>query len=173
MEETHRDRLHKQILELCRAGVIQPTDLQTSPIEEITGFWRDRIIQSCKLPQRVITMTTEYNYASGTSETEKIMWSRRLLTGEGYYYPDVYTPETIEHYRENIGSDRDSSRPMGEPYEGYSIEQIAQIRLWMGNGENVKTSCKYYDNNPHLKCAVDPNLNCGQCSHYEYLDPTK
>lgn len=172
MEENCRDRFN-EILELCRAGIIRSSDVPISLIEESADFWRDRIIQSCGLPPRLITVSTEYNYASGVSETEQITWSRRLLPGDSYYYPNVYTPETIERWRDRV-DDRDSSHAVsGEPYEPYSVEQIAQIRNWIENKKNVKSSCKYYDNNPYLKCAVNPNLNCGQCSHYEYLDPTK
>lgn len=134
---------------------------------ESMEFWRDRIIQSCNLPPKLTTISTEYNIASGTSETERITWSRRLLPRDSYYYPDAYTPEKVEHYRSRISDNWDSSHVISCDFAEETDRQVEQS--W---NHNVKSSCKYYSNNPYLKCAVDPCLNCGDCPHYEYLDPT-
>lgn len=128
-----------------------------------------------------------------------------MLPGDSYYYPDAYTPETIERWQEL--SDLVVEFPQGVEFSeeelddyatyththllpsrdtGYSEQQVQDMRnsfvesfdrYQVGHSSslirNVKTSCKNYDKNPYLQCAIDPNLNCDRCPHYEYLNPTK
>lgn len=164
-----RNKTLKQLTEDMnnrRIDIISTNSNDAMIIESIE-FWRDRIIQSCGLPSKLTIISTRYNIASGTSETEQITWSRRLLPGDSYYYPDAYTPERVEHWRSQIGDSWDSSHAIGCDFAEETEQQVEQA--W---NHNIKSSCKYYSNNPYLKCAVDPCLNCGDCPHYEYLDPT-
>ena len=102
---------------------------------QIIDFWHDRIIQSAGLPPRLITVSTEYGYAS----------------------------ERIKHWRSQINNIWDSSHVIGCDFVRERVErQVEQTRNY-----DIKLHCKYYNDNPYLKCAVDPMLNCNCCLHYE------